>query len=167
MGALQGPKVGMLTKNILRRGVTQTLTCLEKPPWPPPCHLFWRSSINPNNKLSIHKKIQVCVLLCLGDIQRTNYFFDEKKSLFSRFLRFLPFSIFATLFPYSDLIRLECLRYWSAEKCSVVCGEHLSLFGKFFLKQTFREMPSIIKNKNRSGGGIHTTESLPCFKNNF
>ena len=72
-----------------------------------------------------------------------------------------------TLFPYSDLIRLECLRYWSAEKCSVVCGEHLSLFGKFFLKQTFREMPSIIKNKNRSGGGIHTTESLPCFKNNF
>ena len=72
-----------------------------------------------------------------------------------------------TLFPYSDLIRLECLRYWSAEKCSVVCGEHLSLFGKFFLKQTFREMPSIIKNKNRSGGGIHTTESLPCFKNNL
>ena len=79
-----------------------------------------------------------------------------------------PFeSMLFTPFPYSDLIRLECLRHWSVEKCSVVCGEHLSLFGKFFLKQNFRKMPSIFKNKNRSDGGIHTMESLPCFKNNF
>ena len=53
------------------------------------------------------------------------------------------------------------------EKCSVSSGEHLSLFGKFFLKQTFSQMLCIIENENRTGGGIQTTTSKSCFPHNF